>query len=180
MDTLQHALNRAVERRNMALFTPVGQARELAAVTLRLAVEAITDGDTTLAAAILDQAQPESPDNSAATVVRLHRRCPRPARPLAVRARPERPAGPGQANPATRRALDRRTRRHRHPRPGPQTTGLPLARHPDHQARRPARPLRQRPRPRRRRPDLVTTRRHPTHRPRPHRHPLNRYHPSHQ
>ena len=68
MDTLQRALNRAVERHNMALFTPVGQARELAAVTLRLAVEAIADGDTTLAAAILDQVQPESPDNSAPTV----------------------------------------------------------------------------------------------------------------
>ena len=36
MDTLQNALNRAVERRNMALFTPVGQARELALTALRL------------------------------------------------------------------------------------------------------------------------------------------------
>ena len=35
---------------------------------MRLAAEAIADGDTTLAAAILDQAQPESPDDSAATV----------------------------------------------------------------------------------------------------------------
>ena len=42
MDTLQNALNRAVERRNMALFTPVGQARELALTALRLAIEAIT------------------------------------------------------------------------------------------------------------------------------------------
>ena len=68
LDTLQQALNRAMERHNMALFTPVGQARELAAVTLRLAAEAIADGDTRLAAAVLDQAQPESPDASAATV----------------------------------------------------------------------------------------------------------------
>jgi hypothetical protein len=68
LDTLQQALNRAIERHNMAMFTPVGQARELAAVTLRLAAEAITDGDTRLAAAVLDQAQPESPDGSAATV----------------------------------------------------------------------------------------------------------------
>jgi hypothetical protein len=68
LDTLQQALNRAIERRNMAMFTPVGQARELAAVTLRLAAEAIADGDTRLAAAVLDQAQPESPDGSAATV----------------------------------------------------------------------------------------------------------------
>jgi hypothetical protein len=68
LETLQQAMARAVERRNMALFTPVGQARELAAATLRLAVEAISDGDAGLAAAILDQAEPESPDNSAPTV----------------------------------------------------------------------------------------------------------------
>jgi hypothetical protein len=68
LDTLQQALNRAIERHNMAIFTPVGHARELAAVTMRLAAEAIADGDTTLAAGILDQAQPESPDDSAATV----------------------------------------------------------------------------------------------------------------
>ena len=68
LDTLQQALNRAIERHNMAIFTPVGHARELAAVTMRLAAEAIADGDTRLAAAILDQAQPESPDGSAATV----------------------------------------------------------------------------------------------------------------
>ena len=66
--TLQQALNRAIERHNMAMFTPVGHARELAAVTMRLAAEAIADGDTTLAAGILDQAQPESPDGAAATV----------------------------------------------------------------------------------------------------------------
>ena len=68
LDTLQQAMNRAIGRQNMVLFTPVGQARELAAVTLRLAAEAIADGDTRLAAAILDQAQPESADGSAATV----------------------------------------------------------------------------------------------------------------
>lgn len=68
LDTLQQALNRAVERHNMAMFTPVGHARELAAVTIRLAAEAIADGDTALAAAVLDQAQPESPDGNAATV----------------------------------------------------------------------------------------------------------------
>ena len=68
MDTLQQALSRAIERRNMAMFTPIGRAREQAAVTMRLAAEAIADGDTKLAAGILDQAQPESPDDSAATV----------------------------------------------------------------------------------------------------------------
>ncbi len=67
-ETLQRALNRAMERHNMALFTPVGQARELAAVTLRLAAEAIAAGDTRLAAGILDRAQPESPDGSVPTV----------------------------------------------------------------------------------------------------------------
>jgi hypothetical protein len=67
-ETLQRALNRAMERHNMALFTPIGQARELAAVTLRLAAEAIADGNTRLAAGVLDQAQPESPDGSAPTV----------------------------------------------------------------------------------------------------------------
>jgi len=66
--TLQRALNRAMERHNISLFTPAGHARELAAVTLRLAAEGIADGDTRLAARILDQAQPESPDGSAPTV----------------------------------------------------------------------------------------------------------------
>ena len=66
--TLQRALNRAMERHNISLFTPVGHARELAAVTLRLTAEGIADGDTRLAATILDQAQPESPDGSAPTV----------------------------------------------------------------------------------------------------------------
>jgi len=46
VQTLQRALNRAMERHNMSLFTPVGRARELAAATLRLALEAIADGDT--------------------------------------------------------------------------------------------------------------------------------------
>ena len=61
-ETLQRALNRAMERHGMALFTPVGQARKLAAVTLRLAAGAIAAGDTRLAAGVLDQAWPESPD----------------------------------------------------------------------------------------------------------------------
>jgi len=68
LQTLQAAMNRAVERRNMTMFTPVGHARDLAVTTLRLAAEALADGDTTLAAAILDQAQPESPGDSAPTV----------------------------------------------------------------------------------------------------------------
>ncbi len=66
--TLQAAMARAVERRNLALFTPVGPAREIAAATLGLVVESILGNDTVLAAAILDQVQPESHDNSVATV----------------------------------------------------------------------------------------------------------------
>jgi hypothetical protein len=66
--TLQQALNRAVERRNMQLFTPVGTTRDIALTTMRLVVEAILDGNTILAGALLEQVQPESPDNSVATV----------------------------------------------------------------------------------------------------------------
>jgi len=68
METLQRAMNRAVERHNMALFTPVGDTRELAVATLRLVVEALAEDDTAVASAILDDVQPESPDNSAPTV----------------------------------------------------------------------------------------------------------------
>jgi hypothetical protein len=68
LETLQAAMNRAVERHNMALFTPVGQARDLAVTTLRLVIEAVADGDTALAGAILQQVQPESPEGTVATV----------------------------------------------------------------------------------------------------------------
>src|SRR5262249_61427055 len=50
VQTLQRALNRAMERHNMSLFTPVGQARELAAVTMRLAAAAMPVGPTPRAA----------------------------------------------------------------------------------------------------------------------------------
>ena len=68
LTTLQAAMNRAVERQNMVLFTPVGQARDLVVATLRLVIEAVTNGDTALAGTILEQVQPESPDNTVATV----------------------------------------------------------------------------------------------------------------
>src|SRR5258708_673103 len=68
LDTLQAAMNRSIERHNMTRFTPVGHARDLAVTTLRLVIEALTDGDTTLAAAILEQVQPDSPANTTATV----------------------------------------------------------------------------------------------------------------
>jgi len=65
LGTLQAALNRAIERRNMALFTPVGEARDYALTTLRLVVEAIEDNDTTLAGAILESVPPEAPEGKA-------------------------------------------------------------------------------------------------------------------
>jgi hypothetical protein len=68
LGTLQAAMTRAVERHNMTRFTPVGHARDLAVTTLRLAIEALAGGDTTLAAAILEQVQPDSPDSTTATV----------------------------------------------------------------------------------------------------------------
>ncbi len=68
LETLQAAMNRAVERRNMELFSPVGQARDYAVTTLRLIAEAVADNDTQLPAAILDAVPPESPDGDSATV----------------------------------------------------------------------------------------------------------------
>jgi hypothetical protein len=68
LETLQAAMDRAVERQNLARFTPVGHPRDLVIATLRLAVEAIADGDISAAAAILHQVQPESPDHTVATV----------------------------------------------------------------------------------------------------------------
>lgn len=66
--TLQRALDRAVQRRDLQRFNPVGPAHGLAVTTLRRAVEAILTGDTTTAAALLDQVKPESPDHATATV----------------------------------------------------------------------------------------------------------------
>ena len=68
LDSLQRALNRAVERRNLQLFSPAGAARDVALATLRRVVEAILAGDTALAGTLLDQVRPKSPDNSVATV----------------------------------------------------------------------------------------------------------------
>jgi hypothetical protein len=67
-ETLQRALDRAVERRNIELFTPVGEARSLALTVLRLFAEAVADDQTELAGAVLATAVPESPDGSRATV----------------------------------------------------------------------------------------------------------------
>src|SRR5258707_10153159 len=68
LDTLQAAMKRAIERHNIIRFTPAGHARDLAVTALRLVIGALADGDTALAAVILEQVQPDSPDNTAATV----------------------------------------------------------------------------------------------------------------
>jgi len=107
LEMLQRALNRAMERRNMSLFTPVGQARELAAVTLRLAAEAIADGDTRLAAGVLDQAQPESPDGSAPTVAACTGLALGLLDQWLAGARHRRPSRTGHDHPSASRALDR-------------------------------------------------------------------------
>jgi hypothetical protein len=68
IETLQRALDRAVERKNMQLFTPVGVTRDLAVGALRQVVDTMAAGKTTSAAQLLDQVQPESPDSTVATV----------------------------------------------------------------------------------------------------------------
>jgi hypothetical protein len=172
VDTLQQAMNRAIERQNMVRFTPVGQARELAAVTLRLAGEAIADGDTRLAAAVLDQAQPESPDGSAATVAGcigvalglLDQWLPGHDRSI--------PADLGKLTrlPAGHWTGERRRRRYRDP--CPQGPRLRLPGCADRQTRRPVRAVRQQPCPHCRAPGLVATRRHAPARSGAHDHPL--------
>lgn len=68
MDALQAALNRAVERRNLELFNPVGATRQTAVDTLHRVVNAVLAGDSGTAGKLLEQVQPESPDNTVATV----------------------------------------------------------------------------------------------------------------
>lgn len=68
METLQRAMARAVERQNLALFTPVGGDRELAADVLREVVEALAAGASTRVSDVLEAVVPESPDHDTATV----------------------------------------------------------------------------------------------------------------
>lgn len=68
LETLQAALDRAIERRNMLLFTPVGRARDLAVEALRIAVDTLLLGETEIAGAVIDRIVPESPDGSEPTV----------------------------------------------------------------------------------------------------------------
>ena len=58
MATLQRAMNRAIERRNLELFSPVGAPRDFAAATVRLVVEAIIDDHTVLAGVLLGRSSP--------------------------------------------------------------------------------------------------------------------------
>ncbi len=110
LDTLQAALGRAVERHNMTRFTPVGHARDLAVTTLRLVIEALAAGDTTLAAAIPGTSTARPTGQRHRHRRRLHRRRPRPARRLARRRRSARTQRPRPAREAASRALARRTR----------------------------------------------------------------------
>src|SRR5690554_5523333 len=68
VDEMNRALKKAVERRNLALFTPVGPRRDQAVALVRQIVTAIIEDDTELAGSLLGMAQPESPDSSAAEV----------------------------------------------------------------------------------------------------------------
>jgi hypothetical protein len=68
LEELQQALDRAVAKRNLALFTPVGRARELAVAVLRDAVRALVERRPNEAVTLLDQAVPESADGSTAEV----------------------------------------------------------------------------------------------------------------
>lgn len=68
METLQAALNRAVERRNLELFTPLGATRQIAVEALHGVVDAVLAGDSRTAGQLLQRVQPESPDNTVATV----------------------------------------------------------------------------------------------------------------
>ena len=68
LPTLQAAMDRAVERHNMTLFTPVGTARALAVEVLREAVQALAEPDTSTATSVMNKGQPDSLDGTAATV----------------------------------------------------------------------------------------------------------------
>lgn len=65
---MRAALDRAIRRRNAALLTPEGDARERAVVALRRVVEAICSDDNPLATELMDDIEPVSPDDSAPTV----------------------------------------------------------------------------------------------------------------
>ncbi len=149
IDTLQQAMNRAIERRNMELFTPVGEVRQIAVVTLWLIVEAILDGDSQLAGAIIDQIQPESPDNAVATVASCIGICLGLLDEWLTGQNPGCPEESRRPHRATQRPLDRRTGRDPRPRSRRQRPRVPLAAHPDRRPRQPTTTRRLSPRTRR-------------------------------
>jgi hypothetical protein len=68
LDTLQQAMNRAVERHNMMRFTPVGAARDDALDVLREVSVALATDDPGYAGDVLDSVPPDAPDDDCATV----------------------------------------------------------------------------------------------------------------
>lgn len=66
--TLQAAMDRAVQRHNMQLFTPVGPDRDNAAVVVREAVIAIGAGDGARAGAVLNAVEPQPTEPGGASV----------------------------------------------------------------------------------------------------------------
>src|SRR5260221_3495398 len=65
LDPLQAAMKRAIERHTIIRLPPAGHARDLAVTALRVVIEALAGGDPALAAGVLEQVQPDSPDNTA-------------------------------------------------------------------------------------------------------------------
>ncbi|WP_329155752.1 hypothetical protein OIU91_41085 (plasmid) [Streptomyces sp. NBC_01456] len=68
MEQLQQAMDRAVQRRNMALHTPEGKAREAALTVLARTVTDLHDGNDERARASLDAVEPKPADPEAASV----------------------------------------------------------------------------------------------------------------
>jgi len=68
LDTLQQAMNRAVERHNLMRFTPVGGARDDALDVLCEVTDAVAADDTGHAADVLDSVPPDAPAGDGATV----------------------------------------------------------------------------------------------------------------
>lgn len=59
LDVVNAALARATERRNMELFTPVGEQRAMALTVHRLISEALAEGSVDLARVVIDGIQPD-------------------------------------------------------------------------------------------------------------------------
>jgi hypothetical protein len=144
-----------------------------------LTVEALAEDKTTLASAILDQVQPESPDNTAPTVSACIGLTlgllddwlggADPTTPLRLADRVRLPREHWQDERAAR-----------DPRPRRQRTSIPRPRLTHHPPRRTTGPPRQRPRSHRHDSHLVQRHRHASARACSHRHPLTATIPSHQ